>query len=258
MPQPTTEKVATATEWAVESMRATAFLGNDEVLNVAECFKHITGEEPDQAVRQPKMKIEQNEGTFLGRRLVIGTVPGRSDLLLQVPDELKDSVESESLGVLPDAIPVFMGAVAKWIGLLPETRRLAFGCTLMHPVGSRVEGYQWIQRFLPAVRLDPTGSRDFLFQINRPRPASAESGSAYINRLSKWSVGMRSHIKLSMTMPQGETEARSSAPKFAGRLELDLSTPNEMKVPLPPSSLIQTMEQLLAYGVEISERGDQP
>jgi hypothetical protein len=44
--------------------------------------------------------------------------------------------------------------------------------------------------------------------------------------------------------------------EFMLRLELDISTPPETEKALPPAKLPDSLNELVGFGVEISEKGD--
>lgn len=250
--------IISAAEWFVGTLRATAFLDADQTLSVDDSFRAIAGSDADQIIRQPKAGIAQAEGSFRETKLALATLPGRTDLVLQSTDDAGPTVTPDNLGPLPTATTLMREVVTTWLSALPPARRLAFGCTLLHPVKDRVAGYHWIQQFLSVVKVDPEGSRDFLYQINRPRPSSSHGGDMEINRLSRWSVGARSQVRVIVTAPPKNQDSHVSAPEYSGRLELDLSTSSEWPEVIPTAMLRKLMDEMLDAATEIAEKGDVP
>lgn len=91
-----------------------------------------------------------------------------------------------SVGPVAEALESFVPVVSKWLPLAPPLRRLALGMVLHDRVNAVADGYGRLADLLP-IKLDPIGSSDLAYQINRPRPSTAVPGLT-INRLSKWSV----------------------------------------------------------------------
>jgi len=123
----------------------------------------------------------------------------------------------------------------------------------MEPVENRAAGYRNLSRYLPAVRLDPEGSQDFYYQINRPRRSTVVDG-LQINRLSKWSVAQFVPITLMLT-PQS-VQSGVGAGEEACRIEVDVNTAPHGNAELPSARLPEVFGELVRLGEEIVSKGD--
>jgi hypothetical protein len=169
---------------------------------------------------------------------------------------------AEKLPVLGDfskLTDAFHNSLSKWFGAAP-IKRLAFGAVLLQPVDSHEEGYALLDKYLPAVELDPNAS-DFAFQINRAR-SSGVVDTMRVNRLSKWSV-----MKFQGVQLQFEANAQESVnavtgittkPAYADRLELDISTDAGRTDAFDQAVLKGVFGELVGMALEIASRGDVP
>ena len=105
---------------------------------------------------------------------------------------------------------------------------------------------------LPHVQLDPAGSSDFMYRINRRRQCKSGISSLAINRLSTWSVARIQDI----TMEAHRTVPGPSS--YVCRLELDINTAPEFKSALRKSSLTKLTDELIRLANEIASEGDKP
>ena len=203
MPDPQT---ATQIEWHAELLRMTAFPTPTAKAARPEWWQELTGETPRQVTSEPRKGGAQVEGTFADGRLLLTANPMRIDLAYLVTPNVTPFERERTLGSYARAESVFANVASKWLGLesRPPIQRLAYGVVVVAPVDSHEEGYQALQTFLPAVRLDPASS-DFLYQINRTRQSAIVEGLT-VNRLSKWLVQVSQGIGL--VPPAVETQRR--------------------------------------------------
>ena len=129
---------------------------------------------------------------------------------------------------------------------------------MVQQVVDRAEGYKSLQKYLPAVQLDPEGSSDFLYQINRKRESKVIKGLT-INRLQKWSVLAMHRMAFDVGIVEGaQQQSRGvlSAPLSAQRLELDINTQPDRTEPFQSKDLNAIYSELISLGEEIAVRGD--
>ena len=147
----------------------------------------------------------------------------------------------------------------QWIQIAPPLQRIAFGAALQLPAKDRTEGYEILGKFLHQVKLDPAGSSEFMYQINRPRPSSTGIDDLVINRLAKWAVGATQ--RATYTVVPGvpaPTQMADVEREFYARLNLDINTSGEFKGELPPDKLLLILEELINIAKELAEKGDIP
>lgn len=251
---------ATPAAWHVLTLRATAFVAPDAPTAPSDWWGQLVGLPPEIVISRPKLGQHQQDGSFEGRKLTLQIQPERIDWTfmpadVQSPEELEEGLPSA--GSLSDALGPFHKLVLAWLPLAPPVTRLAFGAILFQPAENRRAGYAQIAGYIPSVKLDPDGSSDFLYQINRPRDSVSGIGGLRINRLTKWSVMLFERVRVEFKRP-GVVAAGSLAMRSACRLELDINTSPEFSGPLPHERLQSLFEELLTLGQEIAAKGDVP
>ncbi len=240
--------------WQVESLRSTSFPSAAPQPSTATWWYDLVGKQPETRVERLKELLHQEEGQVDGTKLVLGIQPVRIDWLT-VPNDPGDKFW---IGSFQDSLDVFLELMRRWFKIAPPAKRLAFGAVLMLPVENRRAGYILIAKYLPQIQLDPEGSSDFLYQINRPRDSRTEIRGLQINRLTKWSVARlgTGHIELSLKEPRASYFPASES--YACRLELDINTLPDYPNDLPHDQLGSIFQELVDLGKEIVMKGDIP
>ena len=251
MPDESQNKPRKETDWQAESVRATAFPSPGSLsIDSSNWWETIVGEPPENRVAQPKVGVLQEQGHFSNGMLTLISQPARIDWLFTQPnpDEVNWSLE--------DCTEVFQPMISRWLVAAPSLQRLAFGAVLRLPVSDRKEGYEALSRFLHNVKLDPAGSTEFLFQINRPRQSKIVEGLS-INRLSKWSVALLQQVTYSVQPPQtAPFQIMSQEENAFCRVELDINTMPDVDGELATEVLPQIFDELVLLGKEIASAGD--
>lgn len=247
------------TAWQAEILRLTAFPGPSARIVEPTWWADLAGEPPEAKSSRPRKGVQQEEGVFEGRKLVLVVEPTRIDWLFTPfdPQEREFDVVP-TIGSFPESLDAFSQLMLRWfeLGTCPSVQRLAFGAILLQPVEDRQTGYQQISAYLSSVRLDPEGSSDFSYQINRPRDSTSGIPGLRINRLSKWSVA---------AWKTGQFSVRPTAVQhflgqayFACRLEMDINTVPDFQDELSREQLPQVFQGLVDLGREIVKEGDIP
>ncbi len=241
--------------WQVESMRVTAFLGDVVSIERLSWWDDFVGFPPETVVSRPKSGQYQAHGDFEGRRLMLQIQPGRIDWSLSaVIKTTEEEFNLPLLGPFTEVLTSFSRVVAPWLVKAPALARLAFGATLMQPVENVRAGYVLLQKYLPRLPIDPEGSSDFFYQINRPRPAATSIEGLRINRLTKWSTQVAQ--RMTIVVGSGGVETRTLGQEAACRLELDVNTAPDFGRALPAEHLELLLNEMINLGCEIAERGD--
>lgn len=245
--------------WQAETLRLTAFPSPAAQNTEAAWWTELVGEPPETSTSQPKKGERKEEGQFEGGKLRLRLQPARIDWLFLTIYELERGPEDfASIGPFPKVLDTFLRLMFKWFDLetCPPLRRLAFGATLYQPVDDRKAGYHQISAYLPYVKLDPEGSSDFTYQINRPRDSTSGISGLTINRLSKWSVGTVQAMQFSL---RGTSASYSLGGEYSAcRLELDVNTKPDFQGDLTREQLPKVFKELVDLGVEIATQGDIP
>jgi hypothetical protein len=243
--------------WTAESLRLTAF-STTPVTERVNWWHDLFGDAPETSTVSKKSGIAevQEAGPLKPGRLALRIQINRIDWVWS-PSEEQAPDFWPSLGTFTEVVEGFVPLMQKWLAIAPPLNRLAFGAVLMMPVDSREHGYRLLgERYLPALKIDPVGSSDLNYQINRPRPSRTLPNLA-INRLSKWSVLF---VRRHLLGVQGDTMRtdKGEEPRHFCRLELDLNTAPIFDRDLAGSSLGPAFDELRALALEIAERGDIP
>jgi hypothetical protein len=153
----------------------------------------------------------------------------------------------------------FVGLVLAWLNDAPALQRIAFGAILRLPVNDRIFGYQKLASYLHHVDLDPVGSTEFLYQINRPRKSKSGVENLSINRLSKWSVAFTQQATYTVQDPQAAQFQLTGLQKdIHCRLELDINTVPDIEGDFAAKDAQQIFNELVDLGREIATNGDIP
>jgi hypothetical protein len=241
----------------VESLRLTAFLGATPSPREPTWWSDLTDNEPETRTSKPPMGVFQEIGVFQDRTLVLSIQPGRIDWLFN-PGPSQVEAEISSVGDIPSAQGIFLPAMRRWLGeMAPAVIRMGYGVTLLEPVRDKVAGYMRLAELLPAVHIDPQGSADFIYQINRPRQSALGIQNLSINRLSNWSVALiqRFGFIFSAGSPPALAPPQLGA-LSAVRIALDISTAPTFPGELPHGRLADIFDELINLGAEIAAHGD--
>ncbi len=241
-------------KWEAQMLRLTVFPSPAADIVTHNWWEELVGEPPVDVRSQPRMGSRQEGGPFARGKLVLNIEPIRIDwLYTNVSDPNSPSV---SVGPFEENLGLFQELVERWFNLetAPSAVRLAFGAILLAPAETREEGYRQLSPYLP-FDLDPVGSRDFLYQINRPRAPRSKIEGLSINRLTKWSV-MSSHEVLFAVTPDKSEQIGIEKVRYACRLELDINTSPEFEGELSREEQSGTFRELVEIGTEIVLEGD--
>ena len=250
---PTVQNKADLSTWQAESLRITCFPSSATEFNAANWWQDVIGEQPENTVVRARDGFRQDEGHVNGRVIILGVQPNRIDWLMRANQEVGEL----KISSFKDGLDSFLELISRWFKMGLSLRRLAFGAVLDLPVDDRKSGYELIANYLPNVQLDPVGSSDFLYQINRTRNSRLDISDLEINRLSKWSVVKRGLTRFDI-LPETRVSLFPSSETFSCRLELDINTSADYKNDIPSDKLADVFRELVEFAKEIALKGDIP
>lgn len=245
-------------EWLAESLRLTVFPAGEATVRATDWWQQVTGAEPDQVSTSGKRAVSAAEGIFEGKKLLLRSVLDRTDWFLVPTDSATEEAvlnfEPPAIGHAGEAFALFSSIAEKWFLSrdLPTINRIAFGATLLDPVGDRRSAYAALGEYIP-VEIDPDSS-DLLYQINLPHVESASVPGLEFNRLSKWLVTQHEFFAVPVGGVLGTPIAQGSSP-LAIRLELDINTMPQFKGPIPKNKLPRVYHELVRAGRNIVSNG---
>jgi hypothetical protein len=245
-----------------EHLRVTVFTVEAVGGDSTSWWREVTSEEPADISTQPRKSELKVHGPFQGGILSLLIAPERIDWILG-PDPERSGVEMgpASIGVFSDAIQSFLASIRVWLQHCPQISRLALGGAALLPVASREEGYRTLQEKLKTVKLDPVGSKDFAYQINRPRPSCSYGEDLKLTRLPKWPAAAYGTLRMTgVSLEAGTVRTTGAAVQYASRTEFDLSTPPfaDFPGPLLADRLPGLLDELANLAVELVSQGDVP
>lgn len=237
--------------WLAENLRLTVFTtAKPDLTGLARPWKAIVDAEPDTVELKPKEHMLQESGSFRKGILTFTHVPHRIDWVVRPSEATPDTWYA--VGTFAGETPPFVELMKKWLAVSPEINRLAFGAVLINPVRDHDEGYTKVSEYLP-FNVD-LGARNFSYQVNRRRASRLGVPGLEINRLSKWACVEQRTEQLSIG---DTTRVNDDFPsRFAVRLEVDINTVPEYPESLKPGNLADLLDECVALGEEIAEKGD--
>ena len=245
--------------WGVGFLRATTFIpdltGEDSVGNA--WWENVAGGKPEDERIIHQRGVKEQRGELNGNLLAMVSQPGRVDLTLEARDEESSEMsELSTMGSLSGGtMEPFMEIVKRWLNECPPANRLAFGATLGWLAADAQTGYEEIQRYLPSVQLNPQGSLDFFYQINRPKESTVRPG-VRINRISRWSVPLVGTVGVTVD-PTASKATASIQGWHICKLELDINT-SILSDATSGDGAYAIFQELAAHGQEIAKEGDIP
>jgi len=256
MSSQSTLQKAEVSAWQVESLRSTAFPTPQAAqVDAGDWWEKLIGKVPENRITRAREAFLQDEGHIGNGKLVMSVQPARIDWLYTVDRDA--TPDKWWIGPFADAADLFLGLMSRWFDVCPPSQRLAFGAVLKLPAPDRLTGYQMLSTYLHDVTLDPEGSSDLLYQINRPRKSRTGIPELAINRLSKWAVA-RLGVGSIAIAPDTRAQFFPASVTFACHLELDINTAADLKGEIPKDRYMEVFRELVDLAREMLSRGDIP
>jgi hypothetical protein len=250
------KKVGAPSQLQTESLRFTVFLPANQRVGNQSWWTELVGVEPESRNSRPNIGQLLEAGPVRAYGLVLAINPGRVDWILTPKQEEGVPPESRWAGPLDETLPFFVELMTQWFAFCPPVVRLALGAVLHEPMRDRQEAYSRLAQYLPTVQIDPEGSSEFFYQVNRPRKSKTIEGMR-INRLSKWSAALTVPVRFSISLgqTQGQMEKVGDGEQTC-RIELDISTDQESTEKLSPPILPALLMEFMDLAKEIVADGD--
>ncbi len=246
-----------AEDWSAEALRVTAFPSQGSQPSASGWWNDILGRPGETQTSKASKGEYLEEGPFESGKLTLKVHPNRIDwFFAPATEEREDDQTWPIIGTFLRSLQAFQQPMILWLNhqTCPPIQRFAFGAVLIQPVDGRSAGYEILRQYLTHVRLDPEGSSDFSYQINRPIPSTSGITGLQINRLTKWSVASRRLL----TVEPRTMVSRTLQEQFATRLELDINTAQEFEGQLTADIRPRILNELIDLGREFSNSGETP
>lgn len=245
--------------WLVQKLRFTLFPAPAAQVTERDLWQDLIGQPPDSRTEVPKQGRRWQEGAYEQGKLVMAIDQVRIDWILEYLGTPEREIEGAVPGLpFSQALNALRSLMNRWFALetCPPAVRLAFGAVLLQPVSSGTDGYKRLALYLPAVKLDATGSSDFYYRINRPRESASAGAGLKINRLSTWSV-VRARLDRLLASPES-AQYTPGAEYFGCQLELDINTAPSPAYEFSRQQMAGIFDELTSLGKEIAQKGDVP
>ncbi|MGP8252112.1 MAG: hypothetical protein ACLQHF_08765 [Terracidiphilus sp.] len=250
-------KAASAVQLETESLRFTAFLSATERIGEQRWWTELTGAEPETRSSRLTLGQTQEAGPVESYGLVLATSPGRVDWLLTPRQQEGAPPEFRRAGPLVETLPFFQSLMSRWFELSPDFIRAALGVVVREPMPSRQDAYRKLAHYLPAVKIDPEGSSEFFYQVNRPRKSKTIEG-LQINRLSKWSAAFLVPFGFTFVSPAQGQLGKMGEGETSCRIELDINTDPTFSGNLDRSFLPNILGEFVDLAMELVTVGEIP
>jgi hypothetical protein len=237
-------------DWEIETIRLTLFTPDAPSQQNLGWWNSVTSSDPENVANKPAMGIFTASGLVNDLTLTLTIGPGRIDWVL-VGARTDDSPLA-SIGPVGVAMKKFHELLDDWINRKPaKATRIALGVGARSAAKSKVDAYTKISSYLPQLKVDPVGSSELLYQINRPRPSRAMPPLS-INRLSKWNVVTFTVAAVTASGPGVPTPL---AVFYVAETDINTSPENEKDLADSMPAIIRELEELTG---EVLEKGDLP
>jgi hypothetical protein len=248
-----------AIPWLCESIRLTYMWADTRSVSGPLNWEAVVGAPPEQRQDQPRMQMLREFGPIDDGLTVLEfrVTPGRVDWLVSPITPVGDSQQSffQYFKPVPEVLRRFEELLFAKAEAGYDAVRIATGVVAVHPTTSHSASYAELDSLLPDVTVPTSGVSELIFQVNRPRPSAAIPG-ATLNRLSKWSCAAISGFQVSPVA--GVPIASMSNAFYSTRVELDLSTPADNRLPIAQDLRGKVTTELFTLANEILTEGDIP
>jgi len=239
--------------WQVEVLRLTAFPSPTAQIE-PNWWSDLAGKPPDLKTTT-KRGESQEEGEYENGKLILKTQPTRIDWYYAPSEQITQEGYQQgfvTMGSFPDIRDQFRELILRWLEKGPTLQRLAFGAILFRFVPDRDTSYRLLERYVPFT-MDPQGSFDFIYQINRPRKLQRGLPSVAVNRLNRWQAMMFQGGPLDLQRGFSPT-----IEQHVIRLELDINTHPELTREISPGTAKEIFSELVDLATELAQNGDRP
>jgi hypothetical protein len=241
--------------WSIELLRLTSYPSPDAIIKDPDWWNTLVGELPESRISQPKIGGIKESGPYNNGILTLDMNPSKLNWTYKPVESAENPFPK--FEDYKETLKSFSELMKKWFELndCPTTRRLAFGAQFSLEVGNKVDGYKSLGKYLHNVKIDPDGSSELFYQINRPRLIPLNETKISINRLTKWHI--QSVQLFRMEFPKGSQTRMGKEVHFC-KLEVDINTDNYFEGTFSNQAQKQLWNILQENGVEITEKGDIP
>ena len=239
-------------QWRVANLRLTAFASQIPFpADGAELFQDFFTFTPDEETRRKgefMSEFSSGKAGVLYQTVIAGSkidfIATAGFSTTEVPNEMP------TLPVEGNFETMFCEAAERLVSKIPGFARLAVGAHFLLPVESKVAGYTKMAELLPTIKIDPKGSSDFQYRINRRLAMELDGKQVWINRLVTWGcLGFQLQIVGSSAGASRVGDAVSAITDVNTEPNADFST-------LAPAHQQTIIKGLFSNSRDLVEKGD--
>jgi hypothetical protein len=246
--------------WSVLNMRLSAFPVSADKLE-PDLWEQVVGEGQESDLDQPR---QVRSGRWSNGVLQLAAGP-LVTVFTATPNNAEDGFPNVDIWPVAEVFPKFVELTRRWLVSTDlKIKRIGLGLNALLPAQDRIAAYYLLKELVFGVEIDPEGTSDLIYQINRPVPSADLGTGEKLNRLMKWSAPIFRVARMQATLTQVPQMAQiggraaTDVKHYAG-LETDINTPAEREEPLNPTrlgSILDAMAELTWKNLEYGEKGD--
>lgn len=241
----------------VGQLRATTFIPNltaDDTTKKS-WWDQVVGEDPVTGEIDYQRNLQTLRGPINDNSLIMIHQPERIDWILEATLDKAQGPMPPTLGSMSDrTLEPLVKIVKNWLGICPRTYRLAFGAIIVKQTDNVQTGCEEIQPYLPNVKLNPKGTSDFSYKINRPKKSSVKP-NVTINRVNEWSIEVSSNLGITMGSSRKAVVSTNIQNLHLCKLGLDINTAIQDSL-ISGDEATEIFQELIRHGQEIAKKGD--
>jgi hypothetical protein len=253
----TTDSSSRPAVWEAAIWRFTPFfkaLPNAPYEEVYQAFFGMAPNEPELTQEMPPEAVgylaSVRDGAVYGAVFFEGKIDFIATPLLALPKKKSEgpipTFESECTQV-----KWFIDRAENWLPTAEGVNRVGIGARFISKQESKEDCYKTLADKLPAVQIDPKGSSDFFYRINRSRELDFDGKRFKVNRLCSWSAGF---FKFEFESSEGHEH---KVVNFAALADPDVNTTPAFNLgQLDATEKLSLTKVLFEIVLQLGEKGD--
>lgn len=247
--------------WEVQSIQLNVFPMEPLAAFGHDWLKEMFGDAAESAETTRKKNHREDKLTLgENRQLMVTIQPGKITWLEIAPIQLEVEDPPErypALGPFAEARARFTQSMINWLPHCPPIWRVGLGAKLIQQTANQLEAYKIIGEYLKdTVKIDPEGSCDFQYRVNRPCQSVVVPG-VKLNRLTTWN-SLKLDFEVGVIVGVGTEKPTHIRSLSVCAVDLDINTAPEHTTTLASDVLPQLISEMGSHAERIADNGDMP
>lgn len=237
--------------WGAHALQLIAFPRDPMAGMNQEWFEAVTGVSP---VTEKSKTRREDRAEVEGRTWMLVSEVGKINWFQTSVLDTENAQQIPTMGDFGEALESFIRRLSVWWPTSPPLWRVGLAGKLVIPTRDREHSYELLGHYLrETVKLDPKGSSDFLYRINRPCDSVALPGRQ-INRIVTWNAMKLEMHMGSSALPPGQPALKS---EFHGcGADLDINTSQEVQDEIHTDRIPALLKEMSELALQIADKGD--